>query len=383
MIFLYRLIHSQVGVIEGLQEAPSKEVLLREFKGSHAAILSIKRKWRSWTAAEKIRFWEGLLQLVESGYRIHESLDLLAVGLSSKNLRLFVQGLYQRIEGGSSFSSVCFQYPKFFSPLEVQLISVCEKTGDYTSVIRSIVEQLRAIKKQKERIFSALSYPLLILFVMAIVFAFYELYLFPEMGNLIQDTSKAEALRQRESMLTLFSGGKILVVSGLIGVGLCFSIVRETILDRMCKIKVIASFFAPHELKHWFQAMRLMMAHNVHMLSAMQIASSLLTRARLKRIFKEVEIQVAEGKPLSLAFESSLNYVPKVWISQLIIAEKTGSYHAAFAFLAQLTDKLVKQRQDLCLGLLGPTSIGVVGILMVCMLLRCLGPLYETIQGVQ
>jgi type II secretory pathway component PulF len=74
--------------------------------------------------------------------------------------------------------------------------------------------------------------------------------------------------------------------------------------------------------------------------------------------------------------------IPDLYVSQMKMAERSGSYGAAFDYLEGVVEKMTSDRQERFLKFLGPCSMLAVGGCMVLMVLRCLGPLYEMIQGV-
>ena len=381
MIFSYRAIDTNAHLVSGLREAPSAVHMRALLAKDPVVVLSIRKHLGSWGLSKKILFWEGLVQLHEAGYKIHESLEMLTTSLPGAQLRMLSSGLHQQIMGGLSFADSSEQYPSFFRPLEGKLLSLCERTGAFLPVFRDILTQLKQQKKQQERMTAALSYPLMILIVLGCVFGFYELHLLPEMEQFKQ---LAPPLDLQNGAIEKTMDWGVFFWSGLVGTVLLLFVksVRQKVLDRLCRIQKIGLFFAPHDLGPWLKAMSVMLHHEVHLLSALKTAHPLLCRPRLRQIFADVAGDVEGGLALSDALVHNMKVIPDSYVSQMKIAEKSGSYRAAFMALEGAVEKVVSDRQERFLKFLGPCSMLVVGGCMVLMVLRCLSPLYEMIQGV-
>ncbi len=380
MIFSYRAIDTNAQLILGLREATSVAQVRAFLAKDPLVVLSIRKHRWSWTVSKKILFWEGLVQLHEAGYKIHESLEMLTTTLPVARLKMLSREMYQRVIGGLSLAEASEQYPSFFNPLERKLLSLCERTGEFLPVFRDILAQLRQQKKQQERMTAALSYPLMILIVLGFVFGFYEIHLLPEMDHfnqmahpLVPQSLGPESGMGGSIFLGLLAGAPLLLL---------LRQVRQGLLDRLCQIQKIGLFFAPHDLRPWLKAMSVMLRHHVHLLVALEIANTLLPRPRLRKMFATVAHDVEGGLALSEALVHNMKMIPDLYVSQMKMAERSGSYGAAFDYLEGVVEKMTSDRQERFLKFLGPCSMLAVGGCMVLMVLRCLGPLYEMIQGV-
>ena len=381
MIFFYRAVDGKGQLFKGLREAETALHMRVLLSQEALVLLSMRKQWRPWSVAKRILFWEGAIQLCEAGYKVHEALEMMITTLSTAPLRMLSQELYQQVLGGQSLGEACEQYPSFFSPLERKLLSVCEHAGDFLPVFKEILDQLKLQKNHQARVREALSYPLMILLVLSFVFGFYEVYLLPEMEH-FQHMINPSLLEKRETQGE--TGGGLFFQGILGGVLLLLFLrpLRQWGVNRLYTLRRVGLFFAPHELRPWLKAMSVLLRYQVHLLAALPIANRMLPRALLRAQFANVVEAVEGGLPLSEAIARQVRGVPDLYLSQLKIAERSGSYTTAFVALESAAEKIVSEREERFLKFLGPCSMMVVGGGMVLMVFRCLSPLYEMIQGV-
>lgn len=161
------LISSLLGGIRGLV-APVVRILKMRFEPDPATIpphkFTIKDRGRTITL-----FSRQLASMTQSGVSLLDSLEVLASQASDHRMAYLSGDLAGKLSQGYSFSKATSSYPKVFPAVYFHLLRVGEDTGRLVEVVTRLADLLEREEHLIKRVRGALSYPILVICVTAIL----------------------------------------------------------------------------------------------------------------------------------------------------------------------------------------------------------------------
>ena len=110
-----------------------------------------------------------LATLLNAGTPIVDSIRLLSDQVSSKALKNALNDIYQDIRSGTSFSEACKKFPKIFDKVFVNMVIAGETSGDLEKVMDRLAIFYEKENKVREKVKSAMTYPIVVSIVAIIV----------------------------------------------------------------------------------------------------------------------------------------------------------------------------------------------------------------------
>ena len=135
-------------------------------------------------------FTRQLATLIDSGLPLLRGLTVLAKQEPNPVLRGTIGALADSVQGGSTFSEALAQHPRIFNKLYVNMVKAGELGGVLEVVLVRLAEYQEKAHKLKNKIVSAMVYPIIVMFIAVAILVFLMLFIVPkfetmfaEMGN--------------------------------------------------------------------------------------------------------------------------------------------------------------------------------------------------------
>src|ERR1051325_6085164 len=117
-------------------------------------------------------FYRQLAILLEAGFSLIRALNTLAARSSNRPFKRVIQGLVTQVERGTTFSEALAQEPRYFPPLQVQLIRAGEGSGNLPTMLDRLAEAGMQEISVRNRLRASLVYPVLVLFIAVLLIGF-------------------------------------------------------------------------------------------------------------------------------------------------------------------------------------------------------------------
>ena len=199
-IFLYEGFDSSGAKVSGEIDALSVQEARSQLSGRGVLVktispLSTQAKTFSFGEAKlglaDVEFLTSELSvLLDAGLKIDKGIELLKNTTKKPALSKLLGQVSKDLKGGKQLSQSLAAFPQIFDPLYVNLVGIGEATGALASVFRELAADLAFRRELQQKIITASTYPLIILFVclMSVVFIFN--YVVPNMSGLFEGVSE-------------------------------------------------------------------------------------------------------------------------------------------------------------------------------------------------
>lgn len=125
-----------------------------------------------------------LATMVSSGLTLVRALSVLIEQIASAPLRVAVVEIRKDVEGGSSLSAALARHPRIFDATYAAMIQAAEASGQLDEVLSRLASMIERRVALRTKVRSAMTYPLVMVFVVVVVVAAMMIFVVPTFARL-------------------------------------------------------------------------------------------------------------------------------------------------------------------------------------------------------
>lgn len=402
--FKYRGRDSYGKVVEGRIEATSIEELEVTLKKRGLVPLKIEKTEEGTLESLLFKFFgkkgvdlKSLLfftrqftTMLKAGLSLTRILDILTFQSPTKKLREVAKEIKKNVESGIPLSTSMMNYPTIFSNLYVSMVKAGEVGGTLDRSLERITEFLENDYRLRQKIKSAMSYPVFVL-VFAFTLGFFMLTIFvPRFAGFFADLDvPLPALTQFTLNLSrLLTKYWWLILIIVIGIYVIYNIYKSTTQGRFridnnkLKMPILGKLNNLTIMARFAGTLSSLLAAGVPLLQALDTVSSTVDNVIIEKEILKIEDRVRRGETLSKPMEDSGLFTPMV-IQMTAVGEETGELedmlHKVSTFYEEEVDRAVGQLTSLIEPLLIIFVGGIIGFIVISLYL----PLFYMVGQIQ
>lgn len=286
----------------------------------------------TFSTRERLPFLQALVELIGSGMPAGEAVRLLSVRIKAPHLRAVCGKLWERLGEGLPLSRALATLPEVFDGQTVSLIAAGEATGNLKEVLLRLIQHFTDQKELRQKIVTALAYPVFICFVAVGVVLFFIFFLMPRLQTLL--SSLGGSLPWSTQLLVGFSHfalryGLLLIVAG-IGGFVAFLRWRRTEAGQaasdawLLRVPVAGRFITSTTVLNFSQTLAVLLENGVTTAEALRMTERTITHHTLRQAFGQATDRVLEGEKLSQSLARTQCF-PDLVLDRLAVGESTGN----------------------------------------------------------
>lgn len=340
-------------------------------------------------------FTRQLATLIDSGLPLLRSLTVLAKQEPNPVLKGTLNSLADSVQGGATFSESLAQHPKMFNKLYVNMVKAGELGGVLEIVLTRLAEYQEKANKLKNKIVSAMVYPLIVMFIAVSILIFLMLVIVPKFKEMFEGQPGAELpaisrivfgfsdtmMAPRLGIPTAFW---LVIVVGLIVVGVNLwgktPGGRKTIDSLKLKLPLLGDLQRKSAIARFSRTLGTLVTSGVPILQALNITRETAGNVVVSEAIDKVHDAVKEGESIVTPLQASPVFPPMV-ISMVDVGEETGQLPDMLLKIADVYDDEVDGSVTALTSIIEPVMIvflaGIVGSIVFAMFL----PLIKMIQA--
>ena len=331
-----------------------------------------------------------LATLVSAGFNLLSALDTLILQTRSRALIKVISKLRNAIEEGNSFSLALALYPSLFTPIYINMVKAGESSGTLDIVLERLADLMESQEETRSKIQASLAYPVLMALVGVLVLLFLLTYIVPGLVGIFEDMN--QTLPGPTQFLITVSGFLksfwwILVLAALFIIT-GFYILKKTekgalLIDRTTfMLPKIGSLLKKSAAARFSRILGSLLEHGVPVLTALDIAKSIIGNKVLSAIITKAQAEVKQGGELGLALEQHRAF-PVLATQMIKVGEKSGTLEKMLERTAAFYEKEVDTSLTAMTAMLEPLIILVMGVVVGFIVLSVCLPIFEMNQLVR
>ncbi len=132
-------------------------------------------------------FTRQLATLIDAGLPLLRSLTVLAKQERDPVLQKTIHSLADAVPGGSTFSESMAQHPLIFNKLYINMVKAGELGGVLELVLNRLAEFQDKAQKVKNKVVSAMAYPVIVLIIAILIMVFLMAFIVPRFEAIFKD----------------------------------------------------------------------------------------------------------------------------------------------------------------------------------------------------
>ena len=331
-----------------------------------------------------------LATLVNAGLPLVSSLTALADQTESTVLRRILVQVKEEVEQGATFAKALNKYPKVFANLYVNMVAAGEASGTLDTVLENVAEYLEGQVELRRKVWSALTYPILMLIFCTAVIIGLLVFVIPRI---------VEIFKKQGATLPILTQAVIAISNFIIGywyLAIAFGFIiafamreyyrkpagREVIDRIMLKLPLYGPLFIKISTARVASTLSTLLSSGVGLLAAIDITKNITVNVHMVRALEEARTGVQEGR--SLARELTRNGVFPVMLAHMIaVGEKSGELESMLEKAGKAYDTEVNATLGRLTSMLEPIMMIIVGGIVLTIVLSVLLPMADLITIVQ
>jgi type IV pilus assembly protein PilC len=333
-------------------------------------------------------FTRQLATLVAAGLPLLRGLRILLKQERSQALRDALGAMGESVEGGSTFSEALGQHPRIFDNLFVNMVKAGEAGGVLEVVLSRLAEFMEKAEKIKNKVKSAMIYPIVVLVAAIGILTFLLINVIPKFAEIFEDLLGEDQL----PMLTQF----VITVSNIVAqrwyyvlgtiavIVFAIQLWRRTargraVLDKMkLKMPLFGPLFSKSAIARLSRTLGTLLNSGVPVLQALNIVRDTSGNEVIARAVQHVHDSVKEGESMAMPMESSGAF-PAMVVSMVDVGEETGALPDMLLRVADNYDDEVDTAVEGLTSIIEPLMIIILAFIIGTIVIAMFVPLITII----
>ena len=342
------------------------------------------------SSKDRAYFIENLSTLISSGVNISEALNIIHEGLRNEIFKKKILQIKKKIDSGSSFHLALSEL-KIFSERDISLIKIGENSGNLAENLNILASQHEKDKFFRNKVFSALLYPAIVLFLVLIIGIGMSWFLLPRLALIFSQLDMELPFMTKIMIsvgLFIQDYGAIFFPSLIIFFISIFYLLFFNKKYKYIGQSFLFNFFITKKLIKEAELSRFGFVLGTLLNSGFSIIDSLKTLEDstnfwyYKKIYKHLNEKITEGKSLQESIKSypKINkYIPLPIQQIIFVSEKSGQLATSLIKIGKkFENKLELTTKNLTIAL-EPVLLIVVWLGVLFLALAIIMPVYNLI----
>ncbi len=325
-----------------------------------------------------------LATLLEASTPLVESIEIVANQVKNKNLVYVLYGLKEEIIQGRRLGNAMKKFPGVFSDTYISMVSAGDSSGNLDTVFNKLADYLEESAAIKQKVVSALTYPIILIGFSIIVIISLLAFVLPSVVNQFIKAG-ADLPLITKILLGISNNIVLIIIIGFIIASSLYYLYQNISKDinkkisldkKILNMPLLGNFILNSELERFSSTMELLISSGANLDIALEECSKVFSNKYLSSTILKARNDVIEGKDFikSLQHES---IIPDIFIQLISSGYKSGNLAGMFNKVSQFMKAEIENKRSVFLSLLEPIVIILMGGFIMLIVLAILIPIMQ------
>lgn len=374
--------------LKGILRSDNERAARQEIKSKNLLLLNIREtskgaKGKKIARKDVAIATRQISSLIGSGIPLDKALQSIGKNSNSKIGDLF-NHIGTELQQGRQLHLILSDYPESFDQTYISLVAAGEISGNLVEAFKNLSDYLEDEISIKQKIFSALAYPILVIGFSVLVVIALLIFVLPQVT---QQFIKSNIELPFLTSLMIFISNNIFIFVGVIFLLIMGSYFyyRKNISGTsselnihklLLKIPFIGRFLLISELEKFSRVMFIMLKSGINLDQSLNHANKLINNVYISTIIKDATDDIIEGKDFLYKIKQAKIF-PEIFIQLLSSGFQSGSLLEMFEKLAfYFKDEIDNSRSSL-LSIIEPLILIIMGGIITLIILAILLPIMQ------
>jgi len=393
--FSYNIISKDGHKSSGLLTSPTREAAVESLRLQGAKPLSVRevstKKPRFTLSAHKVKlrelviFTRELSTMIDAGVPLPRGLGTLADQTENKYFKGVILGINRDIESGVPMADAMAKYPTIFNSVYVNMIRAGEAGGILDDILKRLATQVEKDSAIRQKIHSAMAYPVVILTVTVIAFFGIMIFIMPKIAKIINDLGGPDAQLPIYSRIMLSTSAfvqKNIIFILIFSVAASWGFRRYIKTEKgkyrwhnfLLKVPIFGKIVAKIAIARFSRTFASLMGSGVSVLESLEVTSKAVGNRVIQKELMDVAQAVKNGQPLGKQLTAA-PFFPPIVGQMMSVGEETGKIDQILLKVADFYEEEVDAVIDSLASIIEPVMIIILGALVGMIAASVMGPI--------
>ncbi len=330
-------------------------------------------------------FTRQMATMMKAGVPLLQSFDIIGEGFDNPAMRTLVDELKQEVAAGSSFATALRKKPRYFDELYCNLVDAGEQAGALDTLLERVATYKEKSESLKSRIRKAMTYPLVVVFVAAIVTAILLVNVVPQFESVFKGfgaelpafTLMVIGLSQfMQAWWWTVLGALIALVFGVRHALATSPAFRDRMDTWLLKLPLVGTLMYKSAVARFARTLSTTFAAGVPLVEALESVAGATGNSVFKRAVLRIRQDVSTGMQLNFAMRTS-GVFPNMAIQMTAIGEESGTLDNMLDKVAGFYEDGVDNMVDNLTSLMEPFIMVVLGVIVGGLVVAMYLPIFQ------
>lgn len=385
-LFHYRAVNDNGEVQQGELEVADEQAVLAQLRARGLIPIEIgtRRKWqgllqldinellrRSQNPRKVLLFTQQLASLLQAGVPLDRGLEIMLRVNDDPFQQQLISPIQEGVRRGVSLSRVLAERPNLFTSFYISMVQAAEVSGDLAAGLGNLAYYLERSKTLRDKLVSAMIYPLILLLVSVVSLLIILTYVIPQFRQLFDDMGASLPLSTQIVVgiaegLRSYAGWVFLAVV-ILGLWLRSLLQRPHYRlqwDRwFLRVPLLGGLQQRIETARLSRSLGTLLKGGVALLPALQIARQVVANQALVEQINMAADSLKQGRQLAAPLLAG-GLFPSLAMQMIQVGEETGHLDEMLIKVAETYDLEVETSMQRTLAFMEPLLIVGLGVLI-------------------
>lgn len=399
MKFVYKAADASGRLVDGTIEAANTAQVLEYLSGKGFKPISVRAEeelkrraktffGKSINVADKIFLTRYLALMLKVGTDLFRAINILIANFDKPIMKALLLEIRSALEKGEQFYKTFQKYPKYFSPVFVNLVKAGEASGNLERVFEDLSKTLEKEYELRNRIKSALIYPIILFSLSLLILFFLVTFALPRIAAVFSGGGFNPPLFSRIVFAVgTFLGNNVVTISTALISLVIFSIIffGKTVAGKRFAyalvnvLPLVRNVSYKLALQRFAATLSSLMKAGLQIVNSLNITADAVVHPQVKAALQNVANEgVSKGLTLGEAFARETIFPPVV-VNLIAISEKAGHLDEVLETLADFYDEEVSGSVKNLVTFIEPILLLMIGAVIGTIALSILVPVYQLV----
>lgn len=343
---------------------------------------------------ELVIFTRQLSAMIGAGVPILRSLESLGSHSENPTFKKVIEDVVSSIEGGSTFGDALQKHPNVFSDIYINMVKAGETAGILDDILKRLALQQEKSATIRKKVKSAMSYPMVLMFITVVAFFGLMLFVIPQIGKIIKDLGGPDAKLPLLTEIMLGISGFIInswyILFPLIGAGvyMLMRYLKTPVGKRqfhiiILKVPPVNGIIKKLAVARFARTYSSLIGAGVSVIEALNVTARAVGNIVYQEAIDSAALRVKNGEQLSKIVEERDDLFPSILTQMLAVGEETGQTDTVLIKVADFYEEEVDVAIDGISSIIEPVMIVIMGSMVGLIAASVMGPIASISQNVK
>ncbi|WP_147803500.1 type II secretion system F family protein [Alkalicoccus halolimnae] len=376
--------------IDAREKLEKKQIYVKEVLPLEGWLYQDIKLFQRTKAKDLVLFLRQMATLLEAGISLVDSVRLLRGQIKNKLWKEALAAVEEDIRSGTPFSEAAEKQRHIFPPLMTNMVRAGEAGGSLDDIMERLAISFEKQYRLKQKVLSALSYPLIlaaasigvVVFLLAVVvptFAVMFSGFGAELPWITQFVLSAGSIASQFWWVVVLFALVFPVSMYAAKRNRTYRYWKDYVLLRL---PVIGSILRKAALARMSRTWSSLFSSSVPILHATSIVERIVGNEVLASVIRDSKVSLEKGESLAVPMENHWIFPPLV-TQMVAVGEETGALDQMFAKVADYYEEEVDQSTDRMKSMLEPVLIAVLAVVVGVIVAAIAVPMFEVFDTIQ